>query len=554
MNADRPFRRYPLAILCVFTIGVAVRLLPLYWTPYPFNPDGFLFVAAAHDSIAAGSVPSLDTHRTMEPHRYAFVLLLAVLSQLTGLDPIWIAQPTVAIIGTIPALLALLLVRQLGLALEWPARRTVGAATLAGFVLAVEGLYLRRSVAVSYEVLGLLLVPAVTLCLHRFLQSSRRSWLVVTGVLLLALPVTHHLSTMIAAVTLTVLVASRSDRRPGWSTLGAGVGITAGFWVYLLTYYARYRPPQSDLVTTNPALFVAWLVVIVAIARWIRTASPRSSRGAIACVYSLGFGILALNAVQPVFPGMSSTLPGLLVLIAPLTVPVVLAIWGLPIVVRLEDGQFVLAILVAPLAFIGLGLTSGLSPQFTMLVQRTQTFVHLGTAVVMVVAAFVLRDRVRDRSGTLSTAIRIGLPLTLALVAVVTMPVAFAGLEALSYQGTTEETEFAAATFASTTMTEPWTSDDHITRIERNYHGSTHNAGQQPVHDWLQGGDPPSCPTIAQDSWTADGAQLYPAPPERLTAESYDDWHRQNTVIYSATDGDEGVIIVAPPGGSAETC
>lgn len=38
-----------LAVLCMFAIGVAVSLLPLYWTPYPFNPDGFVFAAAARD-------------------------------------------------------------------------------------------------------------------------------------------------------------------------------------------------------------------------------------------------------------------------------------------------------------------------------------------------------------------------------------------------------------------------------------------------------------------------------------------------------------------------
>lgn len=38
-------------------------------------------------------------------------------------------------------------------------RRTFVAATLAGVELAIEGLYLRRTVTVSYEVLGVLFVP-----------------------------------------------------------------------------------------------------------------------------------------------------------------------------------------------------------------------------------------------------------------------------------------------------------------------------------------------------------------------------------------------------------
>lgn len=86
-----------------------------------------------------------------------------------------------------------------------------------GVVLATEGLYLRRSVTVNYEVLGLLFVPAIVLCLHRFFESSCQSWLGAAGLMLLALPFTHHFSTMIAmitAVTLTVLVGIWLDRRP----------------------------------------------------------------------------------------------------------------------------------------------------------------------------------------------------------------------------------------------------------------------------------------------------------------------------------------------------
>lgn len=101
----------------MFAIGVAVRLLPLYWTPHPFNPDGFVFAAAARDSLALGYIPEPSDHRLLELHRYVFVALLVVLSRLTGLEPLWLAQPTIAIVGTVPALLALLLVRELGIEL-----------------------------------------------------------------------------------------------------------------------------------------------------------------------------------------------------------------------------------------------------------------------------------------------------------------------------------------------------------------------------------------------------------------------------------------------------
>lgn len=543
-----------LAILSVFAIGVALRLLPLYWTPYPFNPDGFVFAAIARDSLALGYVPAPDEHRLMAVNRYVFVLVLVVLSRSTGLAPIWLAQPIIAIIGTVPALLALLLVRKLGIEFGWPARRTFIAATLAGILLATEGLYLRRTVTVSYEVLGLLFIPAVALCVHRFFESSRQAWLAAAGMMLLALPATHHFSTVIAAITLTVLVGLWIDRRPTWVTFGAGGFIVFGFWMYLLAYYARSPPASSGVVTSDPALFLAWIIAIIALAYWFQTARPASSRGALGCVIGIGFGILALNAIKPVFPGMSSTPPLLLALVAPLVVFAILTIWGLPVLVRSNPGPVILALLIAPLAFVGLGLTAGLGPQYDMLVRRTQTFVHFGTVVITSMAAFVLYDRIQGWSQTFVTAVKVGLPITLILVAVVTIPIAFIGLEALSYQGTTTEAEFSAATFASTAVDRPWTGDDHVTRIEGNYYGDEHNEGLSPVYDWLHGGDPPACTTVAEDSWTSVGAQLYPAPPEQLAEETYADWQANNNLVYVSGGGDDRLVIVTPPGGSAEGC
>lgn len=551
---NRIYWNYVLATASVFAIGVAMRLLPLYWTPFPFNPDGFVFAAIARDSLAAGYVPSPAEHRSMASHRYVFVVILTVLGRITGLEPLWIAQATIAIIGTVPALFAMIIVRKLGVHIGWSTRRILIAATLAGFLIATEGLYLRRSVAVSYEVLGLLLLPAVALCVHRYFESSNRAWLGAAGLMLLVFPATHHISTMIAAITLTILIAIwLTQQQAGW-TLFAGSGILLGFWTYLLLYYAQSPPDGNRVFTANPALFVAWIVLIIFVAHWFRISKPKWSRGSVACIGVLGFGVLALNAIQPVFPGTSSTPPLLLALVAPLMVFGVLTVWGLPVVIRLQEGWLVLALLAAPLAFVGLGLTSGLSPQYDILVRRSQTFVHLGVIIITVIAAFELCDCVYGRSQPLGRVLKVGLPIALILVAVVTIPIAFIGLEALSYQGTTTEAEFSTATFASATLPDPWTGDDHITRIERNYYGSAHNSGSEPVYNWLHGGDPPACPTVADHSWTTVGAQLYPAPPEQLSENTYMNWKENNNVIYTSGSSTDQAMIVSPPGESATSC
>lgn len=545
------YEQYTLAFLCVFAVGVAIRLLPLYWTPYPFNPDGFMFAAGARDAIAAGSVPAPDT---MGSQQYGFVLLLVTLSQITSLEPLWIAQPTIAVIGTLPALLATLLVREFGSEFDWPARRTFIASSLAGLVLATEGLYLRRSVAVSYEVLGLLLIPTVALCIHRFFESTHRSWLGAAGVLLFALPLTHHLSTVVTAVTLTVLVSIWIDHQPTRLVISTGVAIVLGFWLYLSAYYTLFPTAYYGLIRINAALFIAWIIIIVSLAHCLQVATPNTSRQIIGCIIILGFGIFILNTIQPIFPGTSPTPPLLLALVAPLMVLTIFAIWGLPIIVRSTHGLLVLALFIAPISFIGISLTAGLSPQYSNLVQRSQTFVHFGTIIIAVIGLFSLYDRTSDYSQTISTVIRVGLPITFILVAVITTPIAFVGLEALSYQGTTTEAEFSTATFASTAITEPWTSDDHITRIQSNYYQSQHNRGAGPVYNWLQGSTPPTCPTVVQKSWTTVGAQLFPSPPKKLSEDTYVSWRSNNNVIYVSGSGKGQIAIVTSSNDSTKGC
>lgn len=99
--------------------------------------------------------------------------------------------------------------------------------------------------------------------------------------------------------------------------LEAGIAVTLGFWICLLAYYSRFTPSSANRITTNPVLFIAWVIAIAALAHWFWTARPASSRGAIGCVAVIGFGVLALNAIRLVFPGTAST-PLLLLALAAL--------------------------------------------------------------------------------------------------------------------------------------------------------------------------------------------------------------------------------------------
>lgn len=528
-------RRLAKVAAIVLLVAVTVRLLPLLWTPYPFNPDGFSFAVQARETVADGIL----ARELIGPHGYTFPTLLSIAAIVTAVTPLWLAQPIIAVVGAVPAVIAVGFVWRLA-GNKAETALTV-AALAAGVTLAVEGVYLRRTVTVSYEVLGLLFVVLVAIGTHRLLRTRRPVWLLATVPMLVVLPITHHLSTFMAALAITgvvVVAISRSPRR----SIGPGIALIAPFWLYLGGYYWLTRPPFSSDLAAKPGLFVAWVVLLVAGAVWLARSPDRHLRLASGAILAGGFALLGANAVWDLFPGTATTPTLLLVYVAPLSVLALLGAWGLPAGIGPNgDRAIVLGLLVGPLAWVGFSLTAGVDPVYALFARRGQTFVHLAIVVCAGLAIYGLARRVdSDRS----TTVAVGLGIVLCLCAIASLPLAFSGLEALAYQGTTTSEEFETLTFASATMDEDWTSDDHVTRVASNYYETS--VSPQPTYDWLQGGSL-ACPTVTQHSWQTVGAQQYPSSP--LTIEESLLTEQTAHTVY-ATTGDDPMSIVIPIDGS----
>lgn len=70
------------------------------------------------------------------------------------------------------------------------------------------------------------------------------------------------------------------------------------------------------------------------------------------------------------------------------------------------------------------------------------------------------------------------------------------------------------------------------------------------THQWLRGGDPPSCLTVAQQAWT-EGAHFYPLPPERLSEDRLEYWVTRNNLVYSVA-GTTETYVVRPANAEAD--
>ena len=308
-------RPYLLVGAAVFMVAVGMRTIPLYWSYLPFNLDGFQFAAPARYTLAHGHLPASAAY--FQPDKYAFSALLTICSQVTGISPLRIAQPLIAVIGSIPCLLAVWLTRRIGQELGWQPGETRIAASLAGLVLATEGIYLGRSAAVTSEGAGIVFVAVIAIVFFRLLRTGRVSWAVLTLLLVIVLPLTHSLCTMIAALVITSLLArslSLSTRRVGI----VGAIVVVGFWAYLGGYYSMMGLGDTARVTSVPGLFFAWILVLVIASVWLPSTSVRSQRGLTMFTLVGGVGIVVANFFIPVFPGTAELQTSALILVVPI--------------------------------------------------------------------------------------------------------------------------------------------------------------------------------------------------------------------------------------------
>ena len=238
----------------MLALAAALRFVPLYWSPHPATLDGFGYAWYATEALSTGAYP-LSAFRV---DSFVFSGLLAALGGVLGVSPLGLTQPVASLVGTAGLLAAVVVARRVLADYGWPRRRRALAVLLAGALLAVDGIYLRRTMVADEEVLAYVLLPLLVLALHRWLAGGGRRWLALALVPLVAFPVLHVLSTLVAGLSVLALLVAHAARRPTRRTLLFGGGLVAAFWLYVGIYYslAQSSPllvPYVDRVTAYTA-------------------------------------------------------------------------------------------------------------------------------------------------------------------------------------------------------------------------------------------------------------------------------------------------------------
>ncbi|WP_231190008.1 sodium/phosphate symporter [Haladaptatus sp. DYF46] len=536
-------RSYVLVAVAVLLVGFATRTIPLYWSPLPFNLDGFHFAALARDALKSGHLP---VKRGFQPDEYSFTVLLATTSRLTGVSPLYIAQFLTASVGAITCLFVVLVTRGVGRRLGWSVSNVRAAMTVAGLVVATEGIFLGRSAAVSSEGVGHVFVVMSVFAFAYALWTNRPSWFVLTGIIFVAFPLTHNLSTIIGFLTCVSLLTLYLGTSRSRSSVVAGV-LIVGFCAYSVLYYA-VTGMEATRISSAPGLFVAWIIVLVLLTRWLPTTNPRLQYGVPSVVLLGGAGLVVGNHFVPIFPGTASSEIITMLFILPIAAIGIVAARGVPIPIEGGvEGYATLAMLLGSLTLIGFALTGGLTVEYQALAVRGHTYVHLSFPILAGLGVVALGAK--SDTDRLKTAVIV----FVIVCSLVSAPLAFSGLRATSAQPLVTQPQLESAAFAST-HADGWTSDGHMTRLSSRYYtertGS--NVSERGVYEWLRGsGAEPRCPVVARRSWTTVGVQLFPATPGHVTPAAYDRFTARRNVVYSVGGGSEQIVLSVPEAGRA---
>ena len=544
-------RRTALLAATIYVIALTVRLLPLLYSPLPYNIDGFSLVNIAERTQASGHLlpavadPNLPNYKVP-----VFAALLTELSDLTGVPALTLVQPVIPILTATSILAIFVLVRRL--------TKSDAAAGAAGLWLALEGTYVFSTATAIKASLAFALVPLILLLYWGRADPRKRG---LAAFLLVVLPWVHHGSSLLAFSIVTLLLAADAAAwwRDGTLTvralaielgLGPALLIPGLLWYHFvdLMYLRQVADPRQILLFLS-VLFLAALVVL-RLSRPtrapVRFRGGRTSRGwrrildAKLLVPIGALAVLAANAQGSVFAGTIRTKPGVFLAAAPLVALVLVAVVGFNLLrhARAPYRPLAAALLLGPLAVMAFAFLRGLDPLSYVLMYRSAPYLAVGFGLCAGVGLAVALARIR--SPARKAVLVVGFATLLAL----TLPLGYASEALYDVENGTAPYEFRAMTFAHGLRPAYLGADQRVMSTMSWYF---FESGDGEAPSALARGDLAKYDLVlVQTLWTTQGAQRHPLPNVVVGGPAFASALERNDVIYTIVSpiGDASIVRV----------
>ncbi len=528
----------------LYCFALALRLVPLTFSPLPYNIDGFPLARIADQISTTGSWRI----NPADPNAYnqlmpVYSLVWSSVTQLAGLNSlVWLQT-------VMPILLATVVLPAYLLGVKATGRPITGVA--AGLFVATFGSFLSVTTMGMKESVALVLLPTVILLFAERRDPRKRA---LAFLLLLILPFLHQLSDflilgMVAA--LVVLAQARAVQRGrfSWRSLLVDVATGPGPAVVAYAYYVTVNMPDLSAVTAPDAL-VLFLAVTILLSALLVTmtrpkALPQGRRlvrpvGAILVVPVAAFAALLVNARTDLFAGVLETQAALEPILLAVIGLVVVAFLGYQLLRRTSNplSDVVVAMGIAPVALVLFAFLRGLDGLSLVLVYRSFDFLDYGLAIAIGVGFAFAWSRLRNRE-----AARLALVAGFLVVLLATTPIAWNPQAVFGVTEVTTPAEYQAMAVLASLHPRSVTTDQRLADTARSWFGLATNSSLPYAlrgNLSLKGSDY----ALVLERWTTVGAQVHPAPNIVISVATLDAFLAANRVVYAAGPAGDRVYVV----------
>lgn len=545
-------RKHLLPILFIFFVALAIRLVPLLWSPLPYNIDGFPQARIAENMIETGRWYSGGPIEELAYNEKLPILPLyfAISSLVAGEEPLYFLQLAMVILTSLSAVFVYVLAYKI--------TKSRTASIFAGLFMALCGTYVFLTAAVMKQNVALVLLPLVLYLYH---ERRNPKFRILAAVLLLFIGLAHHLATIIAFGIITYIMVAQNvkDIRSGewrWISFMLDVLLGPALVLAIVAYYLTVQMPffmdAMDVNTIFLFMSVYFLVGLLTIhlssARTLKpwfTSTKRSLPKYIdqKVLFILGAAfLLILNHFTSVFTGTIKTRTDFLLLALPSVILVFVALMGFNVMRRTKTRfrPLIAAGFMGPIAVMLFSFLWGLNPASFVLLYRSYDYMDIAYAIsigiAFAAAIAYLKDRRKKVVATTSFLVLI----------LATTTLAYGSEGFFDIQNTTYVEEFTVMGHIYDHNMSNLGTDQRLHDTIVGYYGEMDGDGFLPIR-LATGRDVHTYEFVLLESkWMSVGAQEHPLPSVRIENDVFDRTVEEGNLIYNSGPGETEIFLLIP--------